>query len=401
MKCARRLLKPGSPLLAFRGSCPTPSAPSPTATGALATADLAHKAFGGISDGRKTDRHTSPVWHRIQLSFFTMLNTKLRKSACLISALGLLGGCSTTPQTTATPTPAHAAAVAAVSSVGWTDDFRLMTQMAFAMDKVWEQNKQVPPSVLREQLNRTQADVKLPAPLPLAVLSPAEIWKRRHGNVVMIANAIPTPEAQRKPGHPKLMLSVASAVMLTADGVGVTNYHVLDNPKSEICGVMTMDGRFFPIVEVLAAQRVDDICVFRVEGSGFAPVGLAVDYPVGMPVTAITHPSRNLFTLTAGVVSRYYFGANNPKDARRPRMGVTADYAKGSSGGPIFAANGDLAGIVSSTSSIYYGRTKEIDTSLQMVLHHCAPAISIRQLCTPGLPPLPAPAGSSAAPEEE
>ncbi len=311
-------------------------------------------------------------------------------STCVAGLLGLTTGC------THTAVPSAAAPADTATAVEWIDDQALVRQMAFAMENVWSQNLQVPTAVLRAQLSRPQASVPLPAPRPLARLSPPELWQLRRSNVVMIANAIPVPAAEQKPGEPKLMLSIASAVMLTPDGVGVTNYHVLDNARSEICGVMTLDGRFFPVVEILAAHRVDDICIFRVAGGGFAPVGLAVNYPVGQPVTAITHPNRNLFMLTEGVVSRYYFSANNPGDARRPRMGITTDYAKGSSGGPIFAANGDLAGIVSSTSSIYYAQTKDTQTNLQMVLHHCAPAISIRQLCTPGLPPLPEPAPSSA-----
>lgn len=35
-------------------------------------------------------------------------------------------------------------------------------------------------------------------------------------------------------------------------------------------------------------------------------------------------------------------------------MNVTADYAKGSSGGPVFNNRGDLIGLVSSTNSIAY-----------------------------------------------
>jgi len=64
-------------------------------------------------------------------------------------------------------------------------------------------------------------------------------------------------------------------------------------------------------------------------------------------------------------------------------MAVTADFAKGSSGGPLLDACGNVAGMVASTTSIYYGTEKGQKDNLQMVLKHCVPAASILKLIEP------------------
>jgi V8-like Glu-specific endopeptidase len=71
------------------------------------------------------------------------------------------------------------------------------------------------------------------------------------------------------------------------------------------------------------------------------------DEPVGNPVTVISHPNYKFYLLTQGHVSRYYMNKE-----KMTFMNITADYAKGSSGGPLFNNRGDLIGLVSSTTSL-------------------------------------------------
>ena len=62
-------------------------------------------------------------------------------------------------------------------------------------------------------------------------------------------------------------------------------------------------------------------------------------------------------------------------------MSITADYAKGSSGGPVLNPAGEVVGMVSSTQSIYYesdnGQPKG---PLQMVVKNCVPVDAVKQL---------------------
>jgi S1-C subfamily serine protease len=61
-------------------------------------------------------------------------------------------------------------------------------------------------------------------------------------------------------------------------------------------------------------------------------------------------------------------------------MAITADYAKGSSGGPVLNARGEVVGMVSSTNSIYYTREKGQNQNLQMVIKSCVPVGAISKL---------------------
>ena len=61
-------------------------------------------------------------------------------------------------------------------------------------------------------------------------------------------------------------------------------------------------------------------------------------------------------------------------------MTITADFAKGSSGAPVFDDRGNVAAMVASTSSVYYTQTKDTQKNLQMVFKQCVPAASILKL---------------------
>ena len=63
-----------------------------------------------------------------------------------------------------------------------------------------------------------------------------------------------------------------------------------------------------------------------------------------------------------------------------PRMAITADYAKGSSGAPVLNSEGEVVGMVSATNSIYYTREKGQNQNLQMVVKLCIPVAAISKL---------------------
>ena len=61
-------------------------------------------------------------------------------------------------------------------------------------------------------------------------------------------------------------------------------------------------------------------------------------------------------------------------------MSVTADFARGSSGAPIFDGLGNVVGMVASTISVYYDDEDGRQKNLQMVLKNCVPARCILDL---------------------
>lgn len=173
---------------------------------------------------------------------------------------------------------------------------------------------------------------------------------------------------------------VATAWCLRSDGLMVTNYHVLDNTKGEAWAVCSREGKIHEVVEVLAASKENDLVVFRVNGKGMKALRLGNAAEVGDEVRVISHPNRRLYMQTSGEVSRY-FNAPNKVKAGPVRMAITADYAKGSSGGPVMNSKGEVVGIVASTNSIYYGKNKDGDaTNLQMVLKNTIPVSALRKM---------------------
>lgn len=185
----------------------------------------------------------------------------------------------------------------------------------------------------------------------------------------------------------------ATAWCVGADGLMVTNAHVFEGAGGAVMGVINREGRCHPVCELLGIDKSSDIAVFRVKGNGLQPLRIGAAPDVGSPVTVISNPAGNCFVRTTGSVARY---SNKSLAKGKPKvtwMSITADYAKGSSGGPVFNAAGEVVGMVSSTRSIYTdpGKSKEDPKGhLQMVIKNCVPADSIRALfenpASPGKP---------------
>jgi len=179
--------------------------------------------------------------------------------------------------------------------------------------------------------------------------------------------------------HPS---GIATAWALTSDGVMVTNYHVFEKAKGAVMGVCDMEGNAYPITEVLAASKTDDIAIFKTTATNIPAFPLGPDAPVRSSLHVISHPKSRFYTHTTGVVSRYYIRPN--KDDAKPTtwMSITADYAAGSSGGPVLDKKKRIVGMVSNTQSIYYNseQGKEPKGPLQMVIKNCVPVSAIKAM---------------------
>jgi serine protease Do len=208
-------------------------------------------------------------------------------------------------------------------------------------------------------------------------LTSPEIYDRASRATVLVGHLYQCGKCDK--WHP----NIAGGVVIDPSGVVVTNHHVMEAPKAEVFGVMTAGGEVFPIVEVLAASKPDDLAVVRVKTDGRKLDAVAVapgDDPVGSEVRVISHPDGRFFTYSEGIVARYYFESA----AKAPRLQITADYAKGSSGCGVFNERGELMGIVSSTNSIYYTQENGDQKNLQMVVKSCIPIASLRKLLQSG-----------------
>lgn len=253
------------------------------------------------------------------------------------------------------------------------DDNKLLTNLAVGLGDLVEAGGVPDSKALAKQLSRKTTKIKLPAP---SVKKPENVYDRGIQSVVVISSVYKCDKCTKWHNG-----SGATGWILTSDGIMVSNYHVFKGKDVSGFGISTRDGRVAPIVEILAASERDDVVIFRVKGEGFTPLSLGLDARVGDSIHIIAHPDSRFYTYTSGNVSRYY---KNRSRKRRgaTSMAVTAEFARGSSGGPVMNALGNVVGMVASTQSIYYPSKdgKNPKENFQMVIRNCVPVSSIRAL---------------------
>jgi len=253
------------------------------------------------------------------------------------------------------------------------DDHSLRQRLERAAHKLIAQGKTTPLAALIKQLDRKQCVLRLPR-LAAYKMTPRQIYDQKRQSVLVVAGTYKCDRCAR--WH----ASTASGFFVTATGAFVTSYHVVSDKKKHTLVGMTHYGAVFPVKEVLAASKEDDVAILQLDAPGatFKPVTLSVDAPVGSAVSVISHPSKRFYVLTHGIVSRYSSRRKNGKKVAI--MSITADFARGSSGGPVFNEYGAVVGLVSSTDTVYHKVSEGKKENPQMVFKQCAPAQSVLRL---------------------
>lgn len=185
--------------------------------------------------------------------------------------------------------------------------------------------------------------------------------------------------------HPS---GTATAWCVGRDGLMITNYHVFENAKGDAWGVCDINGRVCPVKEILAGNKADDVALFRVDAKDLVPLPIVASTPVGTEIRVLSHPSGHCYVETFGRISRYFRKPGKEGDERPVMMAITADYAKGSSGGPVITAEGFVAGMVSNTQTITYGEDKKPEGGpVQMVVKNCVTGTALQTLISPPATP--------------
>lgn len=179
----------------------------------------------------------------------------------------------------------------------------------------------------------------------------------------------------------------ATAYVIDAEGICVTNYHVLkafiEGPMSNFF-MSNADGEVFPVVQVLAVSAINDLAVLKIDTKGKKLSALSLgDYaPEGTPVYAMGHSDDLFFFFTKGIVSGNYSftdtGFKSSKVLTHPIMTITADYSVGASGGPVVNEYGDLIGTISHTETIYADKT--VKATPQMVIKKTIPVLALKEI---------------------
>mgnify|MGYP001218479823 FL=1 len=252
------------------------------------------------------------------------------------------------------------------------NDLKLGSDFQKGLEILLESNQSVRLADLKRQLTQKHSKVVL-GEIPVHSVSPNKLYDQVCKSVLVMGRLYNCGKCS------KWHTSMASAFAIGQDGIIVTNYHVLEKDEGEILGAMDADGTVYGVEKVLAANREDDLVILKLRDAKLIPMSLGKPANVGSGVWVISHPNRKLYTMTKGMVSRYQMILKNGQKPGR-RMSITADYAKGSSGAPVFGYKGQVVGVVSSTSSIYYSIENGKKENLQMVVKNCIPVESIHEL---------------------
>ncbi len=149
-----------------------------------------------------------------------------------------------------------------------------------------------------------------------------------------------------------------SGVVLTADGLILTNNHVVEGASS--IEVRFNDGSTASAT-VVGTTATDDLAVIKADGvSGLTPatLGSSSDLQVGQPVVAIGSPLGLSATVTSGIVSALNrpvrTGSQSAQAQDTVINAVQTDAAinPGNSGGALVDMNGSVIGINSAIASL-------------------------------------------------
>jgi serine protease Do len=166
------------------------------------------------------------------------------------------------------------------------------------------------------------------------------------------------------PRNRGVMHAQGSGFVISADGIILTNAHVVDGAKEVT--VKLANHREYK-AKVLGSDKSSDIAVLKIDAHNlpFVRLGNSDQLGVGDYVLAIGEPFGLEETATAGIVSAK--GRSLPGDGYVPFIQTDAAVNPGNSGGPLFDANGAVVGINSqiySSSGGYQGVSFAIPINL-------------------------------------
>ncbi len=136
-------------------------------------------------------------------------------------------------------------------------------------------------------------------------------------------------------------MSIGGAVIISPDGLAVTNYHIANQFNEKIVGLLS-DGRVVRVTKFLAGDAVTDVAIVQLDKVDLPWVPLAEAAPaMADSIVMVHHTENRFFTFDKGYIKRYSMIGTSPW------MEISADYAPGGSGCGIYNSEHELVGLVS------------------------------------------------------
>lgn len=141
-------------------------------------------------------------------------------------------------------------------------------------------------------------------------------------------------------GSPDRMFC-AGAVLISPDGLALTNFHVAEAFNEKLM-VLMGDGRAVRVTQFLAGDRKADIALIQLQGNNFpwAPIARSAPF-TSDDLFLVHHTETRYFTYNRGYVKRHVAAKETLW------MEIDGDYGPGGSGCGIYNRDHQLIGLVS------------------------------------------------------
>ncbi len=232
-----------------------------------------------------------------------------------------------------------------LESLGYTVHWEELTQTVYAVKE--ELVITLPLGSDTAAVNGESVSIDAPAKLHnertfvplrfLAEYSGAEVLWDEATYTVSIYSQSATEEKDLKDSVVMLQTNkmLGSGVILSSDGLIVTNFHVIEN-ASVVQVIFNDNTIYFDEVTVVGLNPEADLALLKINKDGLIPTEISTkELTIGEEVTAIGSPHGDMNKVTSGVVTSFDMDA----------IATTAEIAQGSSGGGLFNAEGKLIGI--------------------------------------------------------
>ena len=264
------------------------------------------------------------------------------------------------------------------------DNRAVLREYANSVDSLLLKNKSISAAAASEALLKPGSPISISLEKPgKRKLSPAEIYNRSKSSTVIIGTAYKCKFCEHT--H----VNEASGYAIDPSGIVVTNFHVVRafiSISAENYGLAfvarTSDGKTYPIKSILTVSEENDLAIIQLElgKDKLSAFGIAEGANIGDKAYALGHPQGMHYFFSQGNVVHKeieHFDLGKEGSYDRPVMMISADYAVGSSGGPIIDEQGNIIGTVSSTKTINHS---EKSPNVQMVLKKTIPVESLWKL---------------------
>jgi Do/DeqQ family serine protease len=154
----------------------------------------------------------------------------------------------------------------------------------------------------------------------------------------------PPPAAHRLAAPEYQQYALGSGVIVAADGVVLTNHHVVDG--AEQITVELTDGRTF-VASVVGVDPPSDLAVLKVDAANLPTLSLADSDAarVGDVVLAVGNPLGIGQTVTSGIISAKGRATGLSDGSFEDFLQTDAAINQGNSGGALVNVGGELVGI--------------------------------------------------------